>query len=133
MVFPTMDDLNWQMIVYTLTSLTVIRLVGVAISVIGLKLQWITTLFIGWFGPRGVASVLYGLLLLEQQAIVERELIFSIMVVTVLCSVFAHGLTAFPGAHWYGMHMTKASDDMPEMKLVHDLPVRFPWLDMRRH
>lgn len=132
MVFPTINDWNWQMMVYAVTSLTMIRFLGVVISVIGLRLQWTTTLFLGWFGPRGVASVLYGLLLLEQQAIVERELIFSIMVTTVLCSVFAHGLTAFPGAYWYGMHMEQASEDMPEMKLVHDLPVRLPWLDMHR-
>jgi hypothetical protein len=50
-----------------------------------------------------------------------------------LLSVFAHGLTAFPAASWYGSHIEQqASQDLPEMKLVHDLPVRLPWLDMSR-
>lgn len=133
MVFPTVALLNWQMLLYALVSLTLIRFIGVRIGIIGLKLQWTTTIFVGWFGPRGVASVLYGLLLLDQSAIAGRELIFSVMVITVLLSVFAHGLTAFPAANWYGAHMEQASADMPEMKLVHDLPVRLPWLDPPRN
>ncbi|NBD17266.1 MAG: sodium:proton antiporter [Cyanobacteria bacterium] len=132
MVFPTLESLNWRMIVYAVISLTLVRLIGVRISTMGLNLQWTTTFFVGWFGPRGVASVLYGLLLLNQKAIAGRELIFSVMVITVLLSVFAHGLSAFPAANWYGKHMEQASEDLPEMKLVHDLPVRLPWLDMSR-
>jgi NhaP-type Na+/H+ or K+/H+ antiporter len=131
MVFPTLEKLDWQIILYAIASLTVVRSLGVSISVFGLKLQWKTILFISWFGPRGVASVLYGLLLLDQAAIVGRELIFSVMVITVLLSVFAHGLSAFPAANWYGAQMEKASEDMPEMKLVDDLPVRLPWLEQK--
>jgi len=132
MVFPTLESLNWRMIVYAVISLTLVRLIGVRISTMGLNLQWTTNFFVGWFGPRGVASVLYGLLLLNQETIAGRELIFSVMVITVLLSVFAHGLSAFPAANWYGRHMEQASEDLPEMKLVHDLPVRLPWLDMSR-
>ncbi len=133
MVVPTLKTLNSEMILYAVISLTLVRFVGVSISIFGLNLQWSTKAFLGWFGPRGVASVLYGLLLLEEQAIVERELIFSVVVVTVLMSVFAHGLTAFPAANWYGRHMEKVSEDIPEMKIVHDLPVRLPWLDLHHH
>lgn len=133
MVIPTLDKLNWQMIFYGVTSLTLVRSLGVGISVFGLNLQWTTKAFLSWFGPRGVASVLYGLLLLEEQAIMERELIFSVVVITVLMSIFAHGLTAFPAANGYARHMEQASEDMPEMKIVHDFPVRLPWLDTHHH
>lgn len=59
-----------------------------------------------------------------------REFIFSTMVVTVLIGVFAHGLTAFPGANWYANSISSKEniqDQMPEMLLTEDMPVRLPW------
>ncbi|NEN98397.1 MAG: sodium:proton antiporter, partial [Moorea sp. SIO3I7] len=129
MVFPALDEVNWQMGLYAVATLTIARMVGVAISVIGMKLRWYTILFLGWFGPRGVASILYGLLILEGDGIQGSEVMFSTMVVTVLISVFAHGLTAFPGANWYGKHMArfKATHDMPELMPRSEMPVRLSW------
>ncbi|NEO24087.1 sodium:proton antiporter [Moorena sp. SIO4A5] len=129
MVFPALDSVNWQMVLYAIATLTIARMVGVAISVIGMKLRWYTILFLGWFGPRGVASILYGLLILEGDGIQGSEVIFSTMVLTVLISVFAHGLTAFPGANWYGNRMArfKATHEIPELMPRSEMPVRLSW------
>lgn len=130
MVFPSLSEVSWKICLYAVFSLTVARMLGVAISISSLKLQLDTTLFIGWFGPRGIASIVYGLLIIENESLQGRELIFSIMVVTVLISVFAHGLTAFPGVNWYANRISNKQDihdKMPEMKPVEEIAVRLPW------
>ncbi|MEM8723226.1 MAG: hypothetical protein AAGE84_28735 [Cyanobacteria bacterium P01_G01_bin.39] len=95
-----------------------------------MKLQLDSTLFVGWFGPRGIASLIYGLLILEKENLPGQELIFTTMVITVLMSVFAHGLTAFPGVNWYANRISNKKhlhSTMPEMKPVNEMPVRLPW------
>ncbi len=127
MIFPALAESSWQIWLYALLSLTLARMLGVAISVKGMKLRQDTILFLGWFGPRGVASVLYGLLVLEKEAVSGNEIIFTVMIITVFCSVFAHGLTAFPGANWYGNQMANISEDMPEMTEIKAMPTRLSW------
>ena len=130
MVFPTLSEATWQMWLYAVCSLTVVRMLGVGISTSSLKLQLDTILFIGWFGPRGIASIVYGLSIVENENLQGSELIFSTMVVTVFISVFAHGLTAFPGANWYANRISNKEhihETMPEMKPVEEMPVRLPW------
>jgi NhaP-type Na+/H+ or K+/H+ antiporter len=94
----------WGMIefVYALASLTIIRMVPVAISLIGAKLDWQTIAFIGWFGPRGIASVLYLLMALAAIGFVGYEQIMSVIVLTVMISVYAHGISAMPLSKRYG-------------------------------
>ncbi len=105
---------------YAICSLTVARMLGVAISTIGLKLQIDTILFVGWFGPRGIASIVYDLLIVDKEGLQGSELMFYTMVITVFISIFAHGLTAFPGANWYANRMSNQEN--------HDqVPVRLPW------
>ncbi len=93
--------------IYAVLSLTVIRLVPVALSLIGCGLLPVSTLFIGWFGPRGLASILFGLLIVEQMAIAEREFLGSIAIATILLSVFVHGLSAMPAARLYGARISR--------------------------
>ncbi len=59
-------------------------------------------LFLGWFGPRGLASILYGILLLSEASLPHEERVFTAIVLTTLASVFLHGLSAVPGAASYG-------------------------------
>ena len=94
-----------------------------------MKLRADTLLFLGWFGPRGIASVLYVLLVLDRHAIGGRQEIFAIVVATVLISVFAHGLTAFPGANWYAARVeeTKKKPGATEHVPVEEMPVRVPY------
>ena len=92
-------DLNaW---IYALLSLTVIRIVPVAISLFGTKLSWGTIGFIGWFGPRGIASILYLLLVTIELGTVGFEKIISVIVLTVLLSIYLHGITANPLSKLY--------------------------------
>ena len=87
---------------YAILSLTLVRMVPVAISLLGTKLGMGTALFIGWFGPRGVASVLYLLLVVAELGIAGYETILSVIVLTVLLSVFLHGVSAVPLSNRYG-------------------------------
>ena len=88
--------------IYALLSLTVIRMVPVAISLIGKQLDIKTILFVGWFGPRGIASVLYLLLVVAELGLQGYEQILSVIVLTVLLSVFLHGISAVPLSNRYG-------------------------------
>ena len=92
---------------YAVLSLTVVRMVPVAMSLIGSRCLPITTAFLGWFGPRGLASILFGLLIVERMEIAAHERVASIAIATILLSVFAHGLTAAPAASWYGRRVKR--------------------------
>ncbi|TSA28495.1 MAG: sodium:proton antiporter [Bacteroidetes bacterium] len=87
---------NLQTWIYTILSLTIIRMIPVALCLLGTKLSWQSVGFIGWFGPRGIASILYLLLVLVQLGPKGYEQIMAVIVLTVLLSVFLHGLSAVP-------------------------------------
>ncbi len=92
---------------YALLSLTVVRIVPVAISLIGTKLDLPTVGFIGWFGPRGIASILYVLIFVGEVGKKDNERVLSVIVLTVLLSIFIHGLSAVPLANYYGRYATR--------------------------
>lgn len=84
--------------VYAILSLTVVRMLPVAVSLVGTGIDMRTVAFMGWFGPRGLASIVLGLVYLEQEAHLPGEDVTRLAVLaTVLLSIFAHGLTALPG------------------------------------
>jgi NhaP-type Na+/H+ or K+/H+ antiporter len=84
--------------VYATFSLTVVRMLPVAVSLIGTGIDKRTVAFMGWFGPRGLASIVLGLVYLEEEAHLPGEEVTRLAVIaTVLLSIFAHGLTALPG------------------------------------
>jgi sodium/hydrogen antiporter len=85
-----------RVVVYAFLSLTVIRVLPVAISLLGTDLNWSTIWFIGWFGPRGIASVLYLLMVIIRIGIAGYEMVIAVVTLTVLMSIFAHGITAVP-------------------------------------
>ncbi len=93
------EPMHW---LYALLSLTVIRGIPTAISLIGTKLPWQTVGFLGWFGPRGLASILFGLLLVEEVELTTGDALFQVVVLTVILSVVLHGLTAAWAASGYG-------------------------------
>ena len=87
---------------YAVLSLTAIRMLPVAIALAGTRLSPATVLFMGWFGPRGLASIVLGLVFLEAEArLPGEETIRLTVMATVLLSIFAHGFTALPGIAWY--------------------------------
>ncbi len=88
-------------LIYALASLTVLRMVPVAVALIGAKLDWRTIAFIGWFGPRGIASVLYLLMAVAAIGVAGYEQVTSVIVLTVAISVYAHGISAVPLSRRY--------------------------------
>ena len=98
-------DLTWREVAYALLSLTVIRMLPVAIALVHTGARWPTTAFMGWFGPRGLASVVFGLMALEH-AVPQADTLLDTVSITVGLSVFLHGLTAPPLVaayhRWYG-------------------------------
>jgi sodium/hydrogen antiporter len=97
-----LGDATWQVAVFAVLALTVARLVPVGVALLGSGLDRWTVAFIGWFGPRGLASVVFGLIAYD--ALVgepAQETVLAAVVATVLLSVVAHGLTARPLAGRY--------------------------------
>ncbi|MEH6466639.1 MAG: cation:proton antiporter [Porticoccus sp.] len=88
------DAWNAWTLFYALLSLTVIRMLPVAISLTGSGLNYYDVGFIGWFGPRGIASILYLLIAAGELGVVGYIDAYSIIVLTVLISTFAHGSSA---------------------------------------
>ena len=93
---------NW---IYALSSLTIVRMLPVAIALLGSRLQPVSVIFLGWFGPRGLASLLFALLVAGPQIMPEDTPIFSTVVLTVLLSVLLHGVSAAPAARRYGAYL----------------------------
>ncbi|MEM1249558.1 MAG: cation:proton antiporter [Acidobacteriota bacterium] len=87
---------------YAAFSLTAVRMLPVALALLGTELDSRSRLFVGWFGPRGLASILFALLVVEASGVKNGELIVSVVLITVLASVFAHGISAQPLAHRIG-------------------------------
>ena len=119
-----LDQFNGIMLLYAVLSLAVIRLLAVGVSLIRSKVKPVTTGFIGWFGPRGVASILYIFTVLEKDLSGE-SLIYNVVMLTVLISIFAHGVTAAPLAKWYAKRVKGVVDsEGTEMQKVPEMPVR---------
>ncbi len=93
---------------YALASLTVIRMVPVAVALTGERLGRAAVAFVGWFGPRGLASVVFALIALEDLGQHAAGPAVSVITLTVLLSVIAHGATADPLARRYGPRMALA-------------------------
>lgn len=98
LTFPYWTISAW---VYALLSLTLIRMLPVAISLLGTGLSLGTVSFIGWFGPRGIASVLYMFMVLIEFGPEGIEPVFAVIALTVLLSVFLHGITAVPFSKYF--------------------------------
>ena len=98
---------TWRVVLYAVLSLTVVRMVPVAVSLARTDARVPTLAFIGWFGPRGLASVVFGLLALER-GVPEAQTLLATVVVTVGLSVFLHGITSVPLVaayhRWYAAH-----------------------------
>ena len=128
---PALSDLDWRVALYVALSLTVVRMVPVALALLGTGMRRVTVGFLGWFGPRGLASIVFVLILLEETQLPERPLLLTVVTWTVAVSVYAHGLTASPGANRYADWCASHSSDhqtMPESVPAPEPRVRGPAL-----
>ena len=122
MVPAALEQADAPTVLYALASLTVVRVVPVWLSLTGTGLRWDTRLFLGWFGPRGIASILFSLLVIDQAGLIAQPL-SPIVTLTVLFSILAHGMTAYPAALWYSRRTGQARQ-AAEHTPVPEMPVR---------
>ena len=98
---PVLGDVTWSVALYALLSLTIVRMLPVAIAMIGTGARGPTVAFLGWFGPRGLASIVFAVLVLEEGGLPHDALILTTTYAAIGMSVLAHGLTAAPLANRY--------------------------------
>ncbi len=110
--------------IYVLLSLTAVRMLPVGLSLLGTGLRPATVAFLGWFGPRGLASILFALLVVEEGRLLTGPLVESVVVLTVFGSTFLHGVTAYPLAHRYGAYTAGMEKSEAEHADAPELPLR---------
>ncbi|MFG2459849.1 cation:proton antiporter [Streptomyces sp. NPDC048523] len=112
---PALNELTWRMAVYAVLSLTVIRGLPVALSLARSGLRPPTVAYVAWFGPRGLASIVLGLLVLEER-IPGTEQVSAVVALTVTISVYAHGVSAGVLAGRYGRWYRAAAARTPGLR-----------------
>lgn len=103
-IAPALTTAGLAAVIYAVLSLTALRMIPVSLSLAGTGLGLRSHMFLGWFGPRGLASILYVLLAVEETGLGAKEEIYAVVMCTVLLSVLLHGLTAAPAAAAYAAH-----------------------------
>ena len=105
---PALEHVSWQIALYAVLSLTVVRMLSVAIAMIGTGARRPTIGFLGWFGPRGLASIVFAVIVVQAAHLPGAETILLTTYLTIGLSVMAHGITAAPlasrYAQWYESH-----------------------------
>jgi NhaP-type Na+/H+ or K+/H+ antiporter len=116
---PSLKHVSWQLLLYAVLSLTLIRMLPVAIAMMGSGAKWQTVGFLGWFGPRGLASIVFAVLSVQEAHLAGADTILLAAYLTIGLSVLAHGLTAAPLARRYaGWYETHPPDSRPAMESV---------------
>ncbi len=123
---PTLEHLSLSAAAYAVLSLTVVRMLPVAIAMIGSAASWRTVGFLGWFGPRGLASIVFAVIVVDEAHLPGTGTILTATYATIGLSVFAHGLTAAPLAKryaaWYGAHARGGRQLMEAVAAAHHRP-----------
>jgi NhaP-type Na+/H+ or K+/H+ antiporter len=105
---PALGEMSWDLALYAILSLTLVRMLPVVIAMWGSRARAPTLAFLGWFGPRGLASIVFAVILIEESRLPHEHLIVIAIYLTVGLSVFVHGLSAAPladrYARWYAHH-----------------------------
>jgi NhaP-type Na+/H+ or K+/H+ antiporter len=118
------QPLSFRVVLYALLSLTLIRMIPTAVSLIGTRLSGLSMLFMGWFGPRGLASLVLGLIVVAEAPLLAGGLIEQVVALTVLLSVLLHGVSAALLSTAYAHRVEKMAPDAPENKGAVVAPTR---------
>ncbi len=125
-VGPILAGMTWTAALYGVLSLTVVRMLPVAVALAGTHARLPTVAFAGWFGPRGLASIVFTVIVLDETKLPYDSTIALVAVFTVVLSVYAHGFTSKAltdrYASWYRAH---PPDQRPPMEAVHAQPQRW--------
>jgi NhaP-type Na+/H+ or K+/H+ antiporter len=124
-VIPLILHFNPVAFLFAILALTVVRMLPVAIALIGTRLRLDTVLMMGWLGPRGLASVVFMLIAFESlhEAHLETDLLLMMAGWTIFLSVLLHALSAVPLANWYARRLETAAPDAPELHEVAEIPI----------
>jgi NhaP-type Na+/H+ or K+/H+ antiporter len=106
-------------IVYALFSLTIVRMIPVALAMLGSGARPPTVLFLGWFGPRGLASIVFGVVVVEAAGLPHTPTLVLAITVTVAMSVVAHGLSAAPLTRRYAAWHSSVAAPMESKPAAH--------------
>jgi NhaP-type Na+/H+ or K+/H+ antiporter len=93
-------EASWRVVLFAVVALLLVRLVAVSVALLRSDVPVRDRLFIGWFGPRGISTLVLGLLVVERGDLVQQSLIVQVVVVTVTLSLVIHSLSAWPGIRW---------------------------------
>ena len=116
---------TWEVVLFAILSLTVVRMVPVAVAMIGTDLRARSIAFLAWFGPRGLASIILALVVVEEEPeLPGLDIVLAAMTLTVLASIVAHGVTARPFVRAYGRHTETMDAEAPEMQEVQEIRTR---------
>lgn len=97
-------------VIFAILCLTVLRMAPVWLSLLGKGISPLTSAYLGWFGPRGLASILFALLILEHSDVPHKKEILIATIITVMSSILLHGLSAGPAARRYGEAAAKMGE-----------------------
>ncbi len=98
---PALGSFSWEVVAYALLSLTVIRMLPIFLSLTGIGVSVSSKLFLGWFGPRGLASIVFAIIVINAK-VPHAELLALVVICTVFFSLILHGISAHPLAKWLG-------------------------------
>ncbi len=99
------DHFSWRVIAYAVLSLTVVRMFPVWLCLLGIPMKLDSKLFLGWFGPRGLASIVFVVMVIDAK-LPGNDTISAVVIWTVALSILAHGISAVPLANNYGQRVT---------------------------
>ena len=118
------EGVSWQAVVMALIALLVVRPIAIGLSLVGQKLMSSTVVFLGWFGPRGLATIVFFLVATEELPAVP-DVVRETVILTVALSILLHGLSAVPASQWLANRFEGMDDeDMPEMGESFEHPMR---------
>ena len=124
---PALGHLTWRVVIYAVLSLTIVRMLPVAVAMVGTHARRQTVAFLGWFGPRGLASIVFVLIVVQRSHLPQTPTIVVTTYFTVGLSVLLHGVSAAPLADRYARWFERHPDDeQPAMESepVEHHPVR---------
>jgi sodium/hydrogen antiporter len=117
---PALDELGWEVLAYAVLSLTAVRMLPVALALLGTGARPPTLAFVGWFGPRGLATIVFAVILIDESSLPHERTLLLAVVATIGISVLAHGLSSRPltdrYVRWYAAH---PREQLPPMECVH--------------
>ena len=127
---PALEHVTWRLALYAVLSLTIVRMLPVAIAMTRSGAKWQTVSFLGWFGPRGLASIVFAVITVQSAHLAGSQTVLRATYLTVGLSVLAHGASAEPLAEayvrWYETHPPHRRPAMESVPVSHHRPRWMP-------